>query len=61
LYIGRDDTRFRAENEQLDRELTGARVPHQFKVYPGTHSGAFWDAHEEEWLATATDHMSQPR
>jgi enterochelin esterase-like enzyme len=61
FYVGRDDKRFRAENDQLDSELTRARVPHEFKVYPGSHSGAFWDEHQEDWLVTATDHLSMPR
>jgi enterochelin esterase-like enzyme len=61
FYVGRDDKRFRAENEQLDAELTRHLVEHQFKLYPGSHSGAFWDAHEQEWLVTAIGELSTPR
>jgi putative tributyrin esterase len=61
FYVGASDERFRDENEQLDRELTQAHVAHQFAVYPGAHSGGFWDEHEEDWLVAAVNHMSRPR
>jgi hypothetical protein len=35
-------------------------VPHVFAVYPGTHSGAFWDQHEDDWIVTALDHLEPP-
>lgn len=61
FYVGDRDVRFRMENELLDRELTQARVPHTFAVYPGTHSGGFWDQHEDEWIVTALSHLAPPR
>ena len=58
FYVGDHDTRFRKENEQLHRELTRAGVAHAFAVYPGTHSGKFWDRHEDDWIVTALDHLA---
>lgn len=60
FYVGDRDSRFRSENEQFDRELRRYRVPHVFAVYPGTHSGAFWDEHEDDWIATAVNHLRPP-
>jgi S-formylglutathione hydrolase FrmB len=37
FYVGLGDARFRAENRLFHRELTAARVPHVFRVYPGGH------------------------
>jgi len=32
FYVGRDDWRFSAENEQLNQELSRAGVPHVFRL-----------------------------
>jgi enterochelin esterase-like enzyme len=53
FYIGDRDDRFLAENEQLDRELRAAHVPHYFAVYSGGHTGALWSAHARAWLRRA--------
>src|SRR5439155_17314397 len=53
FYVGSEDRRFRAENEQLDRELRAAGVPHVFTIYPGAHEQSAgrrmhnggWDSH----------------
>jgi S-formylglutathione hydrolase FrmB len=58
FYVGREDTRFRAENEQLDRELTRAHVPHLFRLYPGAHAQTVWSAHARAWLGLALDHLA---
>jgi enterochelin esterase-like enzyme len=59
--VGRGDSRFRAENRLFDRELTAARVPHLFRLYPGGHEQAVWTAHAKAWLAVAVDHLAKPR
>jgi enterochelin esterase-like enzyme len=61
FYVGAEDRRFRAENEQLDRELRAARVPHVFRIYPGAHEQPVWQAHAGQWLGVALDHLSAPR
>lgn len=61
FYVGRGDARFRAENRSFDRELTAARVPHLFRVYPGGHEQAVWTAHARAWLAVAVDHLARPK
>ena len=61
FYVGAGDKRFRGENELLDRELSAARVPHVFRVYPGAHTQALWTKHAPDWLALALDHLDSPR
>jgi putative tributyrin esterase len=58
FYVGARDTLFRAENEQLDRELRAAGVPHVFEVYRGGHEQAVWRAHARAWLVLALDHLA---
>ena len=60
FYVGSADKRFRPENELLDRELSAAKVPHLFRVYPGAHLQALWTAHAGPWLALALDHLASP-
>jgi enterochelin esterase-like enzyme len=61
FYVGRDDTRFRAENEQLHDELAAARVPHLFRLYPGAHEQRVWTAHARAWLGLALQHLATRR
>ena len=58
FYIGDQDTRFLAENRQLDRELRAAGVPHQFAVYAGGHTSAVWNAHAPAWIGRAMHELS---
>jgi enterochelin esterase-like enzyme len=60
FYVGRGDSRFRAENVQFDQELTAAHVPHRFAVYPGGHTSSLWYAHAEGWLTAALNHLAPP-
>jgi enterochelin esterase-like enzyme len=57
FYVGKGDTRFRAENERLNRELEQAGVPHLFRLYPGAHEQSVWSAHARAWLALAVAHL----
>ena len=57
FYVGTADARFRAENEQLDRELAAANVPHLFRIYAGAHDQSLWTQHAATWLAIALDHL----
>ncbi len=59
FYVGRSDPTFVGENEQLNRELTAAHVPHTFDVYPGGHTFALWRAHARAWLALALNRLAQ--
>jgi enterochelin esterase-like enzyme len=61
FYVGRDDDRFRDENERLDRELSDAGVPHVFRLYPGGHDQGVWAKHAPEWLALALNHLTPAR
>jgi enterochelin esterase-like enzyme len=50
FYVGRDDSRFLAENRQLNLELTQAGIPHVFRVYRGGHDGSLWQRNAVPWL-----------
>jgi len=61
FYVGSGDELFRDENELLDRELTAAKVPHLFELYPGSHEQSFWNAHAVVWLKLVLDRLAPPR
>jgi S-formylglutathione hydrolase FrmB len=58
FYVGAGDARFRAENVQLDRELTQARVPHVFEIYAGGHDRTLWRREAPLWLELALKHLA---
>lgn len=58
FYVGSQDKRFRAENEQLHRELKAAGVRHVFEVFPGAHGAGIWSRHAKQWLRLALDHLA---
>jgi enterochelin esterase-like enzyme len=60
FYVGSGDDRFRAENVQLDRELTRAHVPHVFDIYAGGHTTTLWETHAVPWLSMALQHLAKP-
>ena len=61
--IGRADQTgsFVAENEQLNRELTAATIPHVFRLYPGGHQQALWSSEAPTWLGLALNHLAAAR
>jgi S-formylglutathione hydrolase FrmB len=61
FYVGTQDARFRAENLQLHRELTAARVAHVFELYGGGHSQSLWVRHATPWLRLALGHLAPAR
>jgi S-formylglutathione hydrolase FrmB len=60
FYVGRDDGRFLAENQQVNSELVAARLPHVFEVYAGKHETALWQSHAVTWLRLALSHLAPP-
>jgi S-formylglutathione hydrolase FrmB len=60
FYVGSGDSRFLAENEQANRELAAAHVPHVFEVYAGAHTTALWQAHAVPWLRLALSRLASP-
>jgi enterochelin esterase-like enzyme len=60
FYVGRGDDRFLAENQQVDRELAAARIPHVFEVYAGAHETSLWQSHAVAWLRLAVSHLAKP-
>jgi enterochelin esterase-like enzyme len=61
FYVGASDTRFRADNLRLHRELAEAGIPHRFAVYPGGHSQTLWSAHARAWLGLALNSLAESR
>jgi enterochelin esterase-like enzyme len=53
FYVGRQDDRFADDNESFSRALSGQRIPHLFRTYPGGHSGALWTSESKLWLGYA--------
>jgi putative tributyrin esterase len=58
FYVGRGDTRFYAENELLNQELTKDGVPHVFRAYPGGHDQSLWQRYAAPWLDLALVHLA---
>jgi len=63
FYIGRADTTgsFVSENEQLNRELTTAKIAHVFRLYPGGHQQSLWSSEAPTWLGLALNHLTAAR
>jgi len=61
FYVGSGDSRFAAENEQLNQELARARTPHVFRFYPGGHGQALWGRHASAWLSLALARLAPAR
>jgi S-formylglutathione hydrolase FrmB len=63
FYIGRADQTgsFVAENEQLNQELTAAKIPHVFRLYPGGHQQSLWSSQAKTWLGLALNHLTGAR
>jgi enterochelin esterase-like enzyme len=57
FYVGRGDTRFLAENEQLNLELSRAGIAHVFRLYAGGHDQKLWQTYAAPWLSLALAHL----
>jgi enterochelin esterase-like enzyme len=58
FYVGSEDPTFVPANTSLRQALAAAGVPHLFRLYPGGHTNAFWQAHAPAWLALAVDSLT---
>jgi putative tributyrin esterase len=58
FYVGRGDALFYAENEQLNQELTAARIAHVFRAYAGGHDQRLWQRYAAPWLELALGHLA---
>lgn len=58
FYVGDGDTRFVAENRQLNLELSRAGVSHVFRVYSGGHEQRLWQQYAVPWLRMALAHLA---
>ena len=59
FYVGNGDSRFVAENIQLNTELSQAGIPHVFRLYTGDHSQRLWGRYAQPWLTLALNHLSR--
>ncbi len=58
FYVGDHDSRFLAENVQLNQELNAVHIAHVFEVYAGGHTTALWERHAAGWLRLALSHLA---
>jgi enterochelin esterase-like enzyme len=58
FYVGDGDSRFAAENRQLNLELSRAGIPHVFRVYSGGHEQRLWQQYATAWLSMALAHLT---
>jgi S-formylglutathione hydrolase FrmB len=61
FYVGDGDSRFLAENRQLNAELSAAGIPHTFHIYSGGHEQSLWSRYAEGWLNLALSHLTPAR
>lgn len=59
FYVGAQDSRFVAFNQQYDAALVKSGVAHTFRVYPGGHSSVLWRARAPAWLGMALDALTR--
>jgi enterochelin esterase-like enzyme len=61
FYVGTDDSRFRAENEQIYSRLRAAGLPHGvFRLYQGGHDWSLWQRHAVDWVRAALRVAAKP-
>lgn len=60
FYVGNQDNLFRPENIELARQLSRAKVPFLFRMYPGGHEQRLWTAEAAPWLTMLTTHLARP-
>jgi len=58
FYVGRGDTRFAAENRQLNRDLSRDGIPHVFRLYAGGHDQRLWARHAPAWISLVLSHLA---
>ena len=58
FYVGRNDTLFVPENQQLNLELSRAGIPHVFRIYAGGHDQKLWQQYAVPWLSLALGHLA---
>ncbi len=58
FYVGKGDTRFAAENEQLNQELSRAGIQHIFRLYSGGHDQRLWSRYAPAWLSLALKRLT---
>ncbi len=58
FYVGRRDTRFAAENRQLNHDLSRDGIPHIFRLYAGGHDQRLWGRHAPAWISLVLSHLA---
>jgi len=60
FYVGAQDNLFRPENIELARQLSRAKVPFVFRIYPGGHQQRLWTTEAAPWLTLLTAQLALP-
>jgi S-formylglutathione hydrolase FrmB len=60
FYVGSQDNLFRPENIEFARQLSRAKVPFMFRMYPGGHQQHLWSTEAPLWLTMLTEQLAQP-
>jgi enterochelin esterase-like enzyme len=61
FYVGDGDSRFLAENKELNLELGRAGIAHVFRIYSGGHEQKLWQRYAAPWLALALGRLAPAR
>jgi S-formylglutathione hydrolase FrmB len=62
FYVGTNDSLFRAEYEQLYREIRAAGITGVvFRGYNGAHGWSLWSEHAEAWLTNGLATAATPQ
>jgi enterochelin esterase-like enzyme len=61
FYVGSGDSRFLAENKELNLQLGRAGITHVFRVYSGGHEQRLWQKYAAPWLALALSRLAPPQ
>ncbi len=60
FYVGSEDGVFRPENIEFARQLSQAKVPFLFRMYPAGHTQKLWTAQAPWWLGQALSRLASP-
>ncbi len=58
FYVGGSDDRFADANQVFDASLHSYGIAHVFRLYPGGHSEALWQAQAPSWLLLALTYLA---
>lgn len=60
LDVGAQDVDWRESTVAFHSLLTRLNIPHQWNIWPGIHDGAYWSAHDRDYLRFYAAALSVP-